>query len=125
MADLKYAKSHEWVALDGDIATVGVSEHAVEELGEVVPFDLPAVGKTVTAGQPLGEIESVKAVSELYSPVSGEIVEANAALVSQPELVNSSPLGDGWICKIRVSDSSEIDSLMDQSRYERFLSEED
>ena len=124
MPDLKYAKSHEWVLVEGDIATVGISQHAVDELGEVVPFDLPPAGKSVTAGQEMGEIESVKAVSELFAPVSGEIVESNSALESEPELVNSSPLGDGWICKIRMSNPNELDSLMDAAAYERFVAEE-
>jgi len=124
MPDLKYAKTHEWVSVAGDVATVGISQHAVDELGEVVPFDLPPVGKTVTAGSPMGEIESVKAVSELFAPVSGEIVEANSLLDSEPELVNSSPLGEGWICRIRMSDTSELDALMDQTQYDQFLTEE-
>jgi|SRR5581483_1263961 len=123
MPNVRYAKTHEWVAVDGDIATVGISQHAVDELGEVVPFDLPAVGRTVTAGSPMGEIESVKAVSELFAPVSGEIVEVNSELENRPELVNESPLDQGWICKIRLSNPSEIDGLMDEAGYEQSLTE--
>lgn len=124
MPDLKYSKSHEWVLLEGDIATVGISQHAVDELGEVVPFDLPQVGKKVSAGSPMGEIESVKAVSELFAPLSGEVVESNSTLETQPELVNVSPLADGWIVKIRVSDATEVESLLSQAEYERFVEEE-
>jgi len=124
MPDVKYAKTHEWARVDGDIATVGISQHAVDELGDVVPFDLPLQGTTVTAGAPMGEIESVKAVSELYAPVSGEIVEANLALGASPELVNSSPLEEGWICRIRMSDPSEVDDLMSAAQYETFVAEE-
>lgn len=117
----RYAESHEWVQVDGDVATVGISEHAVEELGEVVPFDLPPVGKMLTKGDPMGDIESVKAVSELYAPLSGEIVAANIALTDAPELVNSSPLDEGWIVKIRMTDASELDGLMSQAEYDEFL----
>ena len=124
MADRKYSKSHEWVRIEGDIATVGISQHAVDELGEVVPFDLPVVGRNVESGKPMGEIESVKAVSELIAPVSGEIVEVNSILDGQPELVNSSPLEDGWIARIRVSNPSEMDGLMDEAAYQQFLEEE-
>jgi glycine cleavage system H protein len=123
MADRKYAKTHEWVSVDGDVATIGISQYAVDELGEVVPFDLPKVGAQVSAGSAMGEIESVKAVSELYAPVSGDIIEVNESLESQPELVNSSPLDEGWICKVRLSDTSELAALMDEAIYNQFLSE--
>lgn len=121
--DRRFSKTHEWVVVEGDTATVGISPHAVEELGEVVPFDLPAVGAVVTAGQPMGEIESVKAVSPLYAPLSGEIVAANTQLESQPELVNSSPLDEGWIARIRVGDPSEFEGLMNEAEYDRFVAE--
>jgi len=116
--NLRYASTHEWVRVDGDRATVGISDHAQHELGDVVYLDLPAVGKSYRAGAVFGSIESVKAVSDLYAPVSGEVVELNQALLDAPEQVNSSPYEAGWMVVIRMSDPSEVDALMDAHAYE-------
>jgi len=121
--ELKYAKEHEWVRVEGDTAVIGVSEFAQEQLGEVVYVDMPSQGDSVSAGETFGEIESVKSVSELYSPVSGEIVAVNEALSDTPEVVNSSPLGDGWMIKVRMSDPAQLDELMSAEEYEAFVSE--
>jgi len=121
--ELKYAKEHEWVRVEGDVAVIGISEFAQDQLGEVVFVDMPSEGDTVTAGETFGEIESVKSVSELYSPVSGEIVSVNDALNDTPEIVNESPLDEGWMIKVRLSDPSELDELMSAEEYEAFVSE--
>lgn len=121
--ELKYAKEHEWVRVEGDIAVIGVSEFAQDQLGEVVYVDMPSEGDSVSAGETFGEIESVKSVSELYSPLSGEIVAVNEALSDTPEVVNSSPLGEGWMIKVRMSDPTELDDLMSAAEYEAFVSE--
>ena len=121
--ELKYAKEHEWVRVEGDTAVIGVSEFAQEQLGEVVYVDMPSQGDSVSAGETFGEIESVKSVSELYSPVSGEIVAVNEALSDTPEVVNSSPLGEGWMIKVRMSDPAQLDELMSAEEYEAFVSE--
>lgn len=116
-ADLKYTKDHEWVRLDGDTAAVGITDFAQTQLGDVVYVDLPAVGATVTQGQPFGTIESVKAVSDLYAPLSGSVVEVNAALKDAPESVNRTP-HDAWMVKIRLSNPGEAAALMSASDYE-------
>ena len=118
---MKFTKDHEWVSLDGDIATVGISKHAADALGDVVFVEVPEVGKTVTKGDSFAVVESVKAASDVYAPVSGEVVEANDALSTAPETVNAAPEGDGWFAKIKVSDVSELDALMDQAAYDAFL----
>lgn len=123
-SDLRYTKSHEWVKVDGDTVTMGVSDFAQSELGDVTYLELPEAGDSVSKGEPLGVIESVKAASDLYSPVTGEIVEANDQVIDAPESVNSSPYDDAWLVKIKVSDSSEIDELMDSAAYEKFVEEE-
>ncbi|MCL4079666.1 glycine cleavage system protein GcvH [Coriobacteriia bacterium Es71-Z0120] len=124
-ADLRYDREHEWVRLDGDVATIGITDYAQDQLGEVVYVDLPSVGDEVVAGDSFGEIESVKSVSELFSPVSGEIVEVNDALADAPELVNSSPYEDGWMIKVRVADPAiALDGLMTADEYESFIAEE-
>jgi len=122
-SDLKYHKEHEWIRVDGDIATVGISDFAQDQLGEVVYVDLPSAGDPITADETFGEIESVKSVSELYSPISGEIVEINDALADAPETVNADAYGDGWLIKVRMSDTSEADVLMSASEYESFVNE--
>lgn len=122
--DLKYAREHEWVRVDGDIAVVGISDFAQDQLGEVVYVDLPSVGDTVTAGETFGEVESVKSVSELFSPLSGEITEVNDALSDAPETVNDDPYGDGWMIRIKMSDTDELGELLDAAGYEAFLAEE-
>ena len=118
---MRYTNDHEWVSLDGDIATVGISQHAAEALGDVVFVEVPEVGKTVTKGDSFTVVESVKAASDVYAPVSGEVVEANDALSTAPETVNADPQGAGWFAKIKVSDASAIDALMDQAAYDAFL----
>lgn len=119
--ELQYTKSHEWVRTEGDTATIGITEHAQDELGDVVFVELPETGTTFEVGDSFGTIESVKAVSELYTPVGGEVVEVNSALEDNPEKVNDDPYGDGWILKLRVSGESELLSAAD---YEKFLEEE-
>ena len=118
---MKFTKDHEWVSLDGDIATVGISKHAADALGDVVFVEVPEVGKTVTKGDSFAVVESVKAASDVYAPVSGEVVEANDALSTAPETVNSSAESDGWFARIKVSDASQLDALMDQAAYDAFL----
>jgi len=120
MSDLKYSKEHEWIRLEGDIATVGISNFAQEQLGDVVFVELPEVGKQVVQNGDAAVVESVKAASEVYAPLTGEIVEVNTALEEDPELVNQSPTGDGWFMKIRLSDASQLDGLMDEAAYNDF-----
>jgi len=116
-SSLLFAASHEWITRDNDIATVGISDHAQSELGEVVYLELPAVGTQVKAGERLAVIESVKAASDIYAPVDGEVVESNAAAASDTSLVNTSPYDQGWLCKIRVAQPSQLDSLLSESAY--------
>jgi glycine cleavage system H protein len=116
-ADLKYAKSHEWVRLDGDIATVGITDFAQSELGDVVFVELPAVGRALAAGESFGSVESVKTVSDIYAPVAGVVVEVNPTLGARSELVNEAPYGDGFLVKIRVSDPAEAGALLDAEAY--------
>ena len=115
--DLKYHSSHEWVRLEGDIATVGITDHAQAELTDVVFVELPAVGKSVDLGDPTAVVESVKAASDIYAPISGEIVEGNPEVEADPALVNTDPYGKGWIFKMRVKDIASVDSLMDAAGY--------
>ena len=122
--DRRYTKSHEWIRLDGDVATVGISDHAQKELGEVVFVDLPEPGQIFDAKEEFGTIESVKAVSELFLPVAGEIVEVNRVLADEPGAVNEDPHGDGWLVKIKVSSDAELDELMGGADYEQFIEEE-
>jgi glycine cleavage system H protein len=124
MSDLKYSKDHEWVRVDGDIGTVGISAFAQEQLGDVVFVELPDIGRSVSPGDEAAVVESVKAASEVYAPVSGEVVEVNGALNETPELVNSDPTGKGWFMKIRLSNASELDSLMDEASYRTFAAEQ-
>ena len=121
MTDLRYSKDHEYVALDGDVATLGISDYAQSQLGDIVFIELPEVGKKVAKGKEIAVIESVKAASEVYSPVSGEVVEVNPELGETPALVNDDPLGRGWLIKLRVSDAGECASLMDDAAYSGFL----
>jgi glycine cleavage system H protein len=122
--DSRYAKSHEYVHLDGDVGTIGITEYAQKELGDVVFVELPQVGTQLEADNEMGSIESVKAVSELFAPVTGEVVEVNEQLRDKPELVNTDPYGDGWMIKVRVADTSEYDELMDASEYEDYIQTE-
>ncbi len=119
--DLKYHPDHDWARIDGDHATFGVTWYAQEQLGEVVFFDPPAVGTNVSKDRPYAEMESVKAVSDIVSPLSGEIVEVNQSLRDSPEAVNEDPYGEGWLVKVRLSAPAEIDSLMDADGYEKSL----
>ena len=121
-ADLRYAKSHEWVRLEGDIATVGISDHAQEELTDVVFVELPAVGRTVDAGDPTAVVESVKAASDIYAPIGGEIVEVNPEVEADPSLVNGDPYGKGWIFKLKVKSPDEVASLLDAAAYTAHIS---
>jgi glycine cleavage system H protein len=120
--DLKYTKSHEWVRLDGDLATMGITDFAQSELGDIVYVDLPTPGRMVKAGDTLGSVESVKTVSDIYAPLSGEVVEVNPSLGSQSELVNSDPYGQGWMVKIRASEPSASEGLMEPDAYKGSLS---
>ena len=122
-ADLRYTKDHEWVRVDGDTATIGVTDFAASQLGDVVFVDLPAAGKTVEQFATFGVVESVKAVSDLYAPVSGEVVEVNSELGGNPELVNSDPFGAGWMIKVKLGDAGQVDGLMDPAGYEQLTSE--
>jgi len=119
--DLKYAKTHEWVRIAGDTATVGISQHAQEELGDVALVLLPEVGRMVQRGEKFGEIESIKAVSDLYAPISGEVTEVNEALTDAPEKVNDAPYGNGWMLKIKMSQPADADLLLDSADYEALL----
>ena len=119
--DLQYTRSHEWVRREDGVATVGITEHAQDELGDVVFVDLPEQGASFSAGESFGSVESVKAVSDLYTPVGGEVVEVNSALEDSPEKVNEDPYGDGWILKIRVSEEAELLSAAD---YQKVVEEE-
>ena len=121
MSDLKYSMEHEWVRLDGDIATVGISQFAQEQLGDVVFVELPDLGKAVEQNGDAAVVESVKAASEVYAPVSGEVIEVNSKLEDDPELVNRAPTGDGWFIKIRLSDQSQLDGMMDEATYNEFV----
>lgn len=116
--DLKYASSHEWARLDGDVVTVGITDHAQEALGDLVYVELPEVGATIAAGDEAGVVESVKAASDIYAPVSGEIIAVNDVLGDTPETINTDPYGEGWIYKIRITDASELDNLMSGEEYD-------
>lgn len=122
-SDRVYSKEHEWVLVEGDTATIGISHFAQDQLGEVVYVDLPDQGGSAVAGETFGEIESVKSVSELYAPVTGEILEVNDALSDSPETVNADPHGDGWMLKIRVQDAAQLDTLMSAEDYDTFVTE--
>jgi len=119
--DVRYTKEHEWARLEGDLVRIGVTAHAVDQLGDVTLVDLPAVGSKVEASKRFGDIESVKAVSELFAPISGEVVEINGTLDASPEHVNEGPYGDGWLVVIKPSNPAELDGLMDATAYEAYL----
>jgi glycine cleavage system H protein len=121
-ADLKYAKSHEWVRLEGDTATVGISDHAQHELTDVVFVELPAPGRKVTVGEACAVVESVKTASDIYAPLSGEVVAVNPELAKRPELVNSQPYLDGWFFKLKMAQPSEADSLLSAESYAKQIS---
>ena len=115
--DVRYAESHEWVKADGDTAKIGITDYAQDQLGDIVFVELPDVGESFEKGAEFGTVESVKAVSELYLPVSGEIVAINGALEDAPELINNTPFSDGWMIEVKLDDSSELDALMDKDAY--------
>ena len=121
--DLRYTKDHEWVRLEGTKATVGITEYAAKQLGDIVFVELPEVGRTLSQAAVFGVVESVKAVSDLFAPVSGAVVETNAALTGQPELVNSEPYGAGWLMRMTVADSAELDRLFDPAAYDALIAE--
>jgi glycine cleavage system H protein len=121
--DLRYTKDHEWVRLSGDEATVGITQFAADQLGDIVFVELPAAGKILAAAAAFGVVESVKAVSDLFSPLSGEVTEVNPTLGGQPELVNSDPFGAGWMLKLKVSDTGELVALLDPAAYDQLIAE--
>ena len=118
-----YTKEHEWIDVKSGVATIGITDYAQGELGDVVFVELPAAGAKLTGGKTFGSIESVKAVSDIYAPASGEVVEANGTLQSQPETINTDPHGTGWLVKVKLSNPAEVDSLMDAAAYEAFIEE--
>jgi glycine cleavage system H protein len=122
-ADYRYTKEHEWIKVQGDTGTVGITDYAQHELGDVVFVDLPKVGARLKAGQSFGSIESVKAVSEIYSPISGEVVEINTQLTNAPEKINQDPQGSAWLIKLKLADRKELDALMDEPGYQAYVAE--
>ncbi len=122
-ADRRYSKEHEWVLVDGDTGTVGITDYAQDQLGDIVFVELPAAGSAVNYMEKFGEIESVKAVSELFSPVSGELVDVNVALADKPELVNESPYGEGWMIRVRLSEPGELDKLLSAEQYDEYTAQ--
>ena len=122
--DLKYTREHEWIAVNGGVGTVGITHYAQSELGDIVYVELPAAGSPVVAGEEFGTVESVKAVSEIFAPVSGEVLEVNTALATSPETINKDPYGDGWLLKLKLADSKELDALMTAAEYRKYIEEE-
>ena len=123
-AGLKYSKEHEWVATEDTVATVGLTDHAQDQLGEIVYIELPAVGDKVSKDDPFGVVESVKAVSDIYAPVTGTVIEINEDLPESPETVNEDPYGDGWLIKVKIADMTDLDDLMDNEEYAEMLARE-
>jgi glycine cleavage system H protein len=121
MSDVRYSQEHEWVKVDGDVATIGITNYAQEQLGDVVFVDLPAVGKKVEKGKELAVVESVKAASEVYAPISGEVVEVNSALTDAPATVNEDSMGKGWFAKVKLANKSELGALMDEAAYKKYV----
>lgn len=122
--DLQYSKDHEWLRVAGEVGTIGITDHAQHSLGDVVYVELPKVGESFGAHEPFGSVESVKAVSEIFTPVAGEVVEVNQALQDEPEKINTDPYGEAWIIRLRVSDKGEIDGLLTAAEYEDFIKSE-
>ncbi len=122
-ADCRYTKEHEWIKLEGAMGTVGITDYAQHELGDVVFVELPKIGAKIAAGQSFGTVESVKAVSEIYSPVSGEVAEINTVLGNEPEKINQDPHGAAWLIKIKLANPSEVNSLMDAAAYQAYIAE--
>ena len=123
MSEVKYSKKHEWVSVDGDVGTVGITKHATEQLGDIVFAEVPDAGKVLAGGEVSSTVESVKAASDVYTPISGEITEGNAAIVADPALVNQDPEGAGWFFKIKITNQSELATLMSKADYEKFVEE--
>jgi glycine cleavage system H protein len=118
---IRFTKDHEWIRLDGEVGTVGITDYAQRMLGDIVFVELPEIGRTVEAGKEAAVVESVKAASEVYAPVGGEVVEVNEALTDDPALVNGDPMGEGWFVKLRVADAAALDALMDEAAYNSFI----
>lgn len=123
-SDLKYTKTHEWVKVEGDLAIIGITDHAQGELGDITYLELPEAGDDLSQASPLGIVESVKAASDIYAPVDGEVVERNEEVIESPDLVNSSPYEKAWLLKIRINDASQIENLMDAGTYSSFIDSE-
>ena len=124
MTTLRFTKDHEWVRLDGDLAVVGITDYAQSQLGDVVYVELPEIGRRVEQGKEAAVVESVKAASEVYAPISGEVAEVNEALAADPAMVNADPMGEGWFLKLRLDAPQELDGLMDKAAYERLVGEQ-
>jgi glycine cleavage system H protein len=123
-ADFRYTREHEWIHVDGNVATIGITDHAQHELGDIVYVDLPKIGSSAEAGKTFGSVESVKAVSDIYAPVSGEVVEVNEGLATAPELLNQDPHGEAWLIKVRLSAPDEIKHLMGAPDYQEYVGAE-
>ncbi len=121
MASTRFTKEHEWISIEGDVATVGITAHAAEQLGDVVFVEVPDVGRTVAAGEACAVVESVKAASDIYAPVSGEVIEVNAFLAGEPAKVNEAPEAGGWFFKLKLAKPGELDALMDRAAYDQFV----
>ena len=121
--NVKYTKEHEWIRLEGDVAYVGITDYAQQQLGDIVFVDIPTVGETLAAGETFGTIEVVKTISDLFLPVSGEVLEQNETLADQPELVNQDPYGEGWLIKIKPADDADFDSLLDAEAYKKLIND--
>jgi glycine cleavage system H protein len=121
--DLRYSKTDEWVRVEGDIATIGITDYAQSELGDIVYLELPEPGRVLQADEMFGTVESVKAVADLYAPIAGEVVEANAAVTQRAELVNEDPYGEGWLIKVRIEDPSDLDNLLTAEQYAAYIEE--
>jgi len=124
MSTLRYTQDHEWIRAEGGTATIGITDFAAKQLGDVVFVELPEVGRTLAAGDSFGTVESVKAASEVFAPVAGEVAEVNEALASDPELVNQDPTGEGWFIKLKLADAGAVEGLMDQAAYDAFIKDE-
>ncbi len=121
--DLRYTKTHEWVRVEDDVATLGITDYAQSELGDITYLELPESGECISAGSPFGVVESVKAASDIYSPIDGEVIERNEAAVEAPELLNQSPYGDAWLLKVRLGDPSQVEKLMAPQEYDSFAAD--
>jgi glycine cleavage system H protein len=124
MSTLRFTRDHEWIRLDGDIATVGITDYAQSQLGDVVYIELPEIGRVIDKGKEAAVVESVKAASEVYAPVSGEVAEVNETLAADPARVNADAMGEGWFLKLRIADPKELDELLDEDAYQRFVEEQ-